>query len=367
MTYNKQNVFRSFDVVILLCVIIIVAVGLLFLYSASRGLSANLAHTLMIRQLISISVGFIFFIIFVSFDYQRLIDFSPFLYVVNIALLIFVLYMGARKLGATRWLTFGVISFQPSEFVKISFILMLAAYLGRQRDLVQNNGVIVVSILLMLPAFFLIAAEPDLGTALVLIPIFISMIFIAGVNIKAIVGCALFGLLSSPFVWHLLKDYQKKRLMVFMNPNLDPLGAGYTIIQSKIAIGSGCIYGKGWLSGTQNQLNFLPERHTDFIFSVVGEEWGFVGGAMLLLLFLIIIIRGIKIINDTTDFYGKIIAAGIVGLFSFQVVVNIGMTMGLLPVVGLTLPFISYGGSSFISSMIAVGILLNIGMRKPLY
>ena len=152
-----------------------------------------------------------------------------------------------------------------------------------------------------------------------------------------------------------------------MNSNLDPLGAGYTIVQSKIAVGSGRIFGKGWLSGTQSQLNFLPERHTDFIFSVAGEEWGFIGSVILILLYFIVIYRGIKIIEQTPDFYGKIIAAGIVSLFSFQVIVNIGMTIGLLPVVGLTLPFISYGGSSLISSMIAIGILLNIGMRRPLF
>ena len=218
-------------------------------------------------------------------DYQKLIDISPFLYVLNLILLILVLFLGSRRLGAQRWLVFGGIGFQPSEFIKITFILALASYLGHRKDSLGGAGAISSPVILMLPAFILIAAQPDLGTALILVPILFSMVFIAGMNIKAILLFLSAGILSMPLFWHLLKDYQKKRLLVFINPNLEPLGAGYTIIQSKIAIGSGHFLGKGWLSGTQNQLNFLPERHTDFIFSVVGEEWGFLGGVILILLY----------------------------------------------------------------------------------
>jgi len=177
-----------------------------------------------------------------------------------------------------------------------------------------------------------------------------------------LIGTTLF---SMPFFWYMLKDYQRERLLVFVNPNVDPLGAGYTVIQSKIAIGSGMFFGKGWLSGTQNQLNFLPERHTDFIFSVIGEQWGFFGSSILIALFIILIYRGLKIAHETTDSYGKLLAIGIVSLLAFQIIVNIGMTIGLMPVVGLPLPLLSYGGSSLLTTVVSIGILLNIGMRKP--
>ncbi len=357
--------FKKLDITIILCIIIIFSIGLLFVYSSSSSLSPGMSKTLVTRQLIWFFFGICLIILILTIDYQKIIDLSFFLYGLNLILLIIVLFIGSRKLGAQRWLEFGGFGFQPSEFIKITFILALASYLGHRKDSIESRSNIFTPVILMLPAFFLIAAQPDLGTALMLLPILISMLFIAGINIKSIILFLSAGFLSMPLSWQLLKDYQKKRLLVFMNSNLDPLGAGYTIIQSKIAIGSGQLFGKGWLSGTQSQLNFLPERHTDFIFSVAGEEWGFIGSVILILLYFIVIYRGIRIIEQTRDFYGKTIAAGIVSLFSFQIIVNIGMTIGLLPVVGLTLPFISYGGSSLISSMIAIGILLNIGMRRP--
>ena len=362
MTY-----FKRLDITMILCIAIIFCIGLLFLYSSSSSLSPGISKTLLMRQLVWFFFGICLIILILTIDYQKVIDLSFFLYALNLILLVLVLFLGSRKLGAQRWLTFGGFGFQPSEFIKITFILALASYLGRRKDSIEFTGSIFAPIILMLPAFILIAAQPDLGTALILVPILISMLFIAGINIKSMILILSAGFLSMPLLWHFLKDYQKKRLLVFMNPNLEPLGAGYTIIQSKIAVGSGRLFGNGWLSGTQSQLNFLPERHTDFIFSVAGEEWGFIGSVILILVYFIVIYRGIKIIEQTRDFYGKTIAAGIVGLFSFQIIVNIGMTIGLLPVVGLTLPFISYGGSSLISSMIAIGILLNIGMRRPLF
>ena len=312
-------------------------------------------------------VGVFLAVLILLVDYQKIIDLAPFIYFVSLVLLLLVFFVGSERLGAQRWLSLGPLSFQPSEFIKLSYILMLGWYLGHKKDSIEGISNIIVPMLLLGPAFVLILIQPDLGTSLILFPIFFAMVYVAGVNLKYILAVFGVGILSSPFFWQFLKDYQKNRLLVFLNPNLDPLGAGYTIIQSKIAIGSGYLIGKGWLSGTQNQLNFLPERHTDFIFSVVGEEWGFIGSLVVVLLFFVIIYRGLKIINETPDFYGRLIASGIVALLSFQIVVNIGMTLGLLPVVGLTLPFISYGGTSIISSMIAVGILLSISMRRPLF
>jgi len=367
MIRDRKIYSKHIDSVIIICVTIIFFIGLLFLYSASYSLSEQTSKSFVLRQIMWMIVSVFFVMIILAIDYQRLIDFSYVFYVINLALLVMVLFIGSRRYGAVRWISFAGISFQPSEFIKISFILALASYLGYKKDTRNNVGGIFVPLLIMLPAFALIVIEPDLGTALILVPILLAMIFVAGVNLKPIIFFISSGVLCAPIFWNFLKGYQKKRLLVFIKPDLDPLGAGYTIIQSKIAVGSGQIFGKGWLSGTQNQLNFLPERHTDFIFSVVGEEWGFIGSAILILLYFTIIYRGIRIISETSDFYGKTVATGIVALFAFQVVVNIGMTIGLLPVVGLTLPFISYGGSSLISFMIAIGVLLNIGMRRPLF
>jgi rod shape determining protein RodA len=210
----------------------------------------------------------------------------------------------------------------------------------------------------------LIFLQPDLGSALILFPIFLAMIYYAGVRPLYLYSLFGLGAAAAPVFWHLLKDYQRTRLLVFINPNLDPLGAGYTIIQSKIAIGSGRFFGKGWLSGTQNQLNFLPERHTDFIFSVIGEEWGFVGSLMVAGLFLALIIRILNSISETTDNQSKLLLLGIATFFSVQVVINLAMTIGMVPVVGLPLPFISYGGSSMLTSCIMVGLFSSINRAK---
>jgi rod shape determining protein RodA len=217
--------------------------------------------------------------------------------------------------------------------------------------------------MLVAPAFLLIFLQPDLGTALVLIPILFSILFVCGERVKYLFITMCAGILSLPFLWHFLKGYQKDRLMVFINPNIDPLGAGYTIIQSKIAIGSGGLLGKGWLGGTQSHLKFLPERHTDFIFSVIGEEWGFVGAVALIALYALIIKRGLNIISNIDDIYGKAIATGVVTLITFQVLVNISMAVGLMPVVGLPLPAISYGGSSTVATLVAMGFLLSVSRR----
>ena len=362
-----RDTMKNFDFVIASSVAIIFCIGLLFLYSAANSLSGDLSNVLMTKQIAFMFSGLVIAGLIFVLDYRRLIDISWILYAGSCFLLLVVLFWGSRRLGAQRWIGIGSFGLQPSEFIKITFILALAAYLGRRKDSIESSVNIFIPALLFAIPFILIAIQPDLGTALVLIPIFVSMIFVAGVNVKPIIFFFTAGILSTPFLWHLLHDYQKKRLLVFINPDIDPLGAGYTIIQSKIAIGSGGLFGKGWLSGTQSQLNFLPERHTDFIFSVVGEEWGFIGGAILILLYFIVISRGIRIISTTNDYYGKIITTGIIAMFSFQVIVNIGMTLGLLPVVGLTLPFISYGGSSIISSVVAIAILLNISSRRPLF
>jgi len=213
----------------------------------------------------------------------------------------------------------------------------------------------------------LIFRQPELGTSLLLFGIFLIMLFATALEYRYIFTLVGLCLAIVPFAWHFLKPYQKDRLLVFLNPNIDPLGAGYTIIQSKIAIGSGQIFGKGWLSGTQNQLNFLPERHTDFIFSVIGEEWGLMGALCLVTLYFLLILTSLNIANQVKDKFGMFVSIGIVAILTLQVVINIGMVMGLFPIVGLTLPFVSYGRSSFLIFIIMMGFLLNLSKRRTIF
>ncbi|RKY42956.1 MAG: rod shape-determining protein RodA [Candidatus Makaraimicrobium thalassicum] len=352
------------DKVLLLAVVLISLLGIVFIYSATWDREAGGGlDALVLKQILWVTAGFVFLFIAANADYLKIMDFAYVIYALNLAALVFLLLFGGERYGARRWIDMGPVSLQPSEFVKITVILALAAFLGGRREKIATLGTYAGAIILIMPAVALIFLQPDLGTALVFIPVLFAMLFLCGGRVKYIFLSVAAGLAGLPFFWSLLKDYQKNRLMVFINPNLDPLGAGYTIIQSKIAIGSGGIFGKGWLNGTQSYLKFLPERHTDFIFSVIGEEWGFIGAAALIGLYALLIARGIRIIAVADDIYGKAVAAGVVTLISFQVFVNISMTIGLMPVVGLPLPAISYGGSNTVATLIGAGFLLAIGRK----
>lgn len=352
------------DRVLFFSALAILFIGLAILYSASKE---YYHQGIMFRQAFWILVGIAFLFAVLRLDYQRIIGISYLFYGINILLLVLVLFFGEARGGAHRWISFGMFNIQPSELAKITLVLALSAYMGRRKADVAKISFLFGALCLLAPAFFLILIEPDLGTAILLAPVTVAMLFMAGARLRHLCAIIFAGAALLPFFWHFLKDYQRQRLFVFMNPNTDPLGSGYTIIQSKIAVGSGGLLGKGWLAGTQNQLNFLPERHTDFIFSVVGEEWGFLGALVLMLLYVVIIYRSVKIIETTPDTYGRLMATGFVTLFFIQVIVNIGMTIGFLPVVGLTLPLISYGGSSLVTTLICIGFLLNISMRRPLF
>ncbi len=356
--------FKELDKTLIILVLFICMIGLLCLYSASYNKSLELKRSFVMRQISWLAVGFLIFCVILAIDYQRIIDFGIILYILGLLSLILVLVLGHVRLGSQRWLSIGGFTIQPSEFNKIIYIIMMASCLGRTRAEIVNIRGLIIPILLTGIPFLLILIQPDLGTALILIPVLMVMLFMAGVQLKHLAGMGSLGLVAAPIFWHLLKEYQKKRLLVFLNPNIDPLGAGYTIIQSKIAIGSGGIIGKGWLSGTQNQLNFLPERHTDFIFSVIGEEWGFLGAMVLVGLYFLVLKRALIIIERTTDTYGKLLGAGLVTMLGFQIFVNISMTIGIMPVVGLPLPLISYGGSSLWTTLIAIALILNVGMRR---
>lgn len=353
------------DKILLYSVLLVSALGMLFVYSATgaRGTGGDGLSSLVIKQGVWVMIGLTLLFLIANADYRKMLYFAYFAYGLNLAALVFLLLFGGERYGARRWIALGPVSLQPSEFVKITMILALAAFMGERREKTRTLKNYLGAVVLIMPAFVLIFLQPDLGTAIVLIPIFFSVMYICGEKARYIVTSIAAGLLSLPVFWSLLKDYQRTRLLVFINPNLDPLGAGYTIIQSKIAIGSGGFFGKGWLNGTQSYLKFLPERHTDFIFSVVGEEWGFIGALLLIGLYALVIVRGINIMSATRDIYGRAVAAGVVTLIAFQVFVNISMTAGLMPVVGLPLPMISYGGSNTVATLIGIGFLLSIGRR----
>lgn len=349
--------------------------GLAALYSASYQ-NARVERGIFFDQLIWALLGLLVMFLLSRFDCRRLFSVAYIFYILNVVLLITVLIIGRNILGARRWIEVGNINFQPSELMKLAVIIVLARYLSRRNNssvsniqsLLRSLGheFIVPLFLVAFPMLF-IFKQPDLGTALLLLGVFIILVFASGVKSRFILSFLSLGLVVEPFAWHILKPYQKERLMVFLNPSVDPLGAGYTIIQSKIAVGSGRLFGKGWFGGTQNQLNFLPERHTDFIFSVIGEEWGFLGAAFLIFCFFILIDSGLKIAQHSHDRFGFLMAVGISGIFALQTIVNIGMVLGLFPVVGLTLPFVSYGRSSFMVSAIMLGILLSLNRRRIIF
>jgi len=363
---------RGVERTIWLATIAIMIIGLTAIYSASSQ-STRVTQGVFFDQLLCALIGLGVMLFLSRFDYRKFYDFSYFLYGASIVFLILVLLVGRQILGAQRWIELGGLNFQPSELAKFAIILSLSRYfsvnipsrINRGRDFKETIFyTIVIPFFLVVVPSLLIFKQPDLGTAILVFAIFIAIIFINGVKISYILSFLGTVAALAPFLWHLLKPYQRARLSVFLNPNADPLGAGYTIIQSKIAVGSGMLFGRGWLSGTQNQLNFLPERHTDFIFSVIGEEWGLLGALLLVFCFYVLVDCGLLIAQQTKDRFGFSVAAGIVSLFAIQVIINIGMVLGLFPVVGLTLPLVSYGRSSFLMFVVMIGILLNLNRKQ---
>ena len=339
-------------------VLLMCAMGLLCLYSAVHQRNPELV----LRQLYWVGLGVVVFWAVARVNYYRWLDGAYLAYALTLLLLIAMPWVGRTTMGASRWIDIGGFSVQPSELAKLATILTLARYLGhvaRARGSLTWSRIVGALVISAAPAL-LIFKQPDLGSATIFAVVTLGMLWVAGASRRQIAMLLAIGLISLPVGWHLLQPYQRARLLVFVNPNVDPLGAGYTIIQSKIAIGSGGVFGKGWLAGTQNQLNFLPERHTDFIFSVIGEEWGFVGSMMIVALLGWLVWRGAEIARRSQDRVGRLIATGVVTALGYQSVVNIGMVSGMLPVVGLPLPFVSYGGSSLVTTFLAVGLLENV-------
>lgn len=361
--------------IILIIALLIATIGTLSIYSSNYQKEGELWQEIYKRQIIWVVIGLVMFIIMSNFNYRRLWDWTYFLYALTIFLLLSVFLLGLVRLGAQRWLRIGWLNFQPSEFAKLIIVIFLARYFSRKDvfniSLLSSKfgifrGLILPFIFVAIPSG-LIIEQPDLGSGIVIFLLFLIVFFLTGVRLKYLFVFLSIIILSIPFLWQFLRDYQKERLLVFLNPNIDPLGAGYTMIQSKIAIGSGGFFGKGWMSGTQSQLHFLPESHTDFIFSTFAEEWGLLGSIGLLLLYYFLIREGLLIAQRTSDHFGKLLAYGISLMLGVQVFINIAMNLGLAPVVGLPLPLMSYGGSSVFVTFISLGILVSINKRRTVF
>lgn len=347
------------DFWLLLGLIVISGYGLLVLYSASGG-----SEVMFRNRVIQVILGFSVMFVMAQFPPRFYQQVAPYLFIAGIIMLILVDAVGATSKGAQRWLDLGFIRFQPSEIVKLAVPLMVAVYLGN-RTLPANFKDTMIALLLIIVPTLLVAIQPDLGTSILVSASGVFVVFLAGMSwwliATAIVGLAGF----IPIMWfYLMHDYQRTRVLTLLDPEKDPLGAGYHILQSKIAIGSGGIFGKGWMLGTQSQLEFLPEPHTDFIFAVLSEEHGMIGVIILLAIYFFIIIRGLMIGVQAQNAFGRLLTGALTLIFFVYIFVNIGMVSGILPVVGVPLPLISYGGTSFVSLMAGFGLIMSIHTHK---
>lgn len=346
------------DALLLLGILILLGAGLLILYSAS---DQNLA--LLIRQLIRMGTAFIVLFFLANIHPDRMRDSAYWLYGMGLILLIVVLIFGHEGKGAQRWLDLGFFRFQPSELMKLAVPLLVASYLA-ERSLPPSATRLLVSLAMIIVPSVLIAKQPDLGTALLIASSGFIVVFLSGIRWRIILGFIGLSTAALPVLWYVMHDYQRQRVLTFLNPESDPLGSGYHIIQSKIAIGSGGLFGRGWLDGTQSHLAFLPERTTDFIFAVISEEFGLVGVGILLAFYLMVAIRGIYIASQAQTSFARLLAGSISLTFLVYVFVNVGMVTGLLPVVGVPLPMISYGGTSMVTLLAGFGILMSIHTHR---
>ena len=360
-----RRLASHFDWTLFGIVLSLTLLGILTIYSATYSITEGQAGGLAAKQFYWLVIGLAAMLAALSIDYHHLDRLAYPFYGLVLFLLLLVLFIGSVGGGSQRWLNLGFFILQPSEPAKLAVVLALAKYLQydeppdgyRLRDLW-------LPFLLVAPLILLTLVQPDLGTAIILSLIFMSIMLMGGLRLRSFLYLAAAGVVFMPIAWHFLKSYQQKRILIFLNPDLDPLGAGYHVIQSKIAVGSGRFFGKGYLKGTQNQLDFLPAQHTDFVFSVFAEEWGLAGCVLLLALYFAFIVVSLRVVARAKDRFGALLVFGILAMFFWQVLINASMVTGLLPVVGIPLPLLSYGGSSMVSMMVGAGFLINVSMRR---
>ena len=356
----ERRLYHHIDWGLLAAVVTLCAIGISQIYCITGGWTPIVE-----TQVYGLVLGLIALAVCLAIDYQSLADRSHFIYIAVIALLVYVLFFGELRGGSRRWIDVGAFNLQPSEFAKAALALVLAKFLGEgRRGSATRSDVVMVGVLTAVP-LAIIARQPDLGTAVTLIPVAFAVAFVAGMPMRLLGVLALAGLLAAPIAWKFaLQDYQRERISIFMDPSQDALGAGYQQIQARITVGSGGPWGKGFTKGTQGQLRFLPVAHNDFIFSVLAEEQGFAGVIVMLGLYLFVILRALEAARLAKDRIGAYLVLGVLASFSFQVIYNITMSAGLAPVKGLTLPLMSYGGSSLVATLAGFGLMLNVRMRR---
>jgi len=359
---SRRNLAETLhlDTPLLVCMLALSAISLFVLYSAS-GQNIDIVW----RQVVRLGVAFFIMLVLAQITPATLKRWTPWFFGLGIGLLLAVLFFGETGKGAQRWLDLGLFRFQPSEMMKLTVPMMVAWYLSDHPLPPSLKRLLLACLIIFIPTL-LIAKQPDLGTALLIASAGIFVMLFAGIYWRLIFLSGTVMAASAPVLWHFMRDYQRQRVLTFLNPEQSPLGAGYHIIQSKIAIGSGGLYGKGWLNGTQSQLNFLPERSTDFIFAAYAEEFGLFGILALLAVYLLIIMRGLLIASQAQDTYTRLLGGSLIMTFFIYIFVNIGMVTGLLPVVGVPLPLISYGGTSMVTLMAGFGILMSIHTHRKL-
>lgn len=355
---------NGFDRILITAVLIASVMGLIAVYSATLSFGSL---TSIVVQTGAFLLGTVLMILLSKFDYEQYNLLIVPIFAVSIFLLVLVLLIGtgSEQVGAKSWIRFGPIGIQPAEIAKVGFIITFSYQLSKSERKINKLSTIFKLGVHLLIFLALIMLQPDAGSAMVFCFIFIVLLFLAGLSLKVIIPVFVAALAALPLIYKfVLSDYQQNRIQVFLNPELDPTGIGYNVIQSKIAVGSGEFFGKGYLQGTQNQLGFLPAKHTDFIFSTVCEEWGFLGAILVVAVLAVIIIRCFKVASKSQKSFGRYIAAGVGAMLLFHTLENVGMCIGLMPVTGIPLPFFSYGGTSILTNLVAIGLVLSVSRRN---
>jgi rod shape determining protein RodA len=359
----ERRLYHHLDWALLMAILALCALGVATIYSATFDATNGPSHRYVV-QMYAIGLGAVALLVTLSFDYRTFTDKSHLVYVGILAMLLYVLLFGHEGKGARRWIALGSFNLQPSEFAKAAVALVLAKFFGETRGALRPATLVIGGILTLIP-IALIAKEPDLGTAVTIVPIFLGIAYLAGMPMRFLGILAIAAIVAAPVAWKFaLKDYQKSRISTFLDPSQDAKGAGYQQIQARITVGSGGLSGKGFKQGTQGQLRFLPEVDNDFVFSVLAEEHGFMGVIAALGLYLFVILRTLEAARLSKDRLGSYLVLGVLASFTFQVIYNVTMSAGLAPVKGLTLPLMSYGGSSMIATLAGFGLVLNVRMRR---
>lgn len=367
---EERTLFKKLDINLIVVILALNIIGLINLYSATHGPTSSEVSGLFISQIMWLVVGWTVFLVTTLLDYSIVNRIAIAIYVLNLGAIVYTTFFGKVALGAQRWIDLGFFRYQPSETMKLALIMMMAKILANRNSLGSGmgfKGMFTPLLVLGIP-FVFVVEQPDLGTAMMLAAIGGSMLLFAKVKKWILITIVTAGIVALPVAWKfVLHDYQKNRILTFMSPSNDPRGTGYNSIQSKIAVGSGRFFGKGFMKGTQSQLEFLPERHTDFIYSVLSEEHGFVGSVAVMGLFCFLFLTGLRVATNARDKFGALLTVGVLCYVFWHMFVNMGMVIGLLPIVGVPLPLLSYGGSSMLTTMAGLGLISSVAYRRYLF